>query len=767
MKIPYSIIKNFVPSLKQSPEELAEQISLKSYEVDSVYNLSENLKNIVVGHIQKITTHPNADKLNITEVLVDNNESLKIVCGASNIEVGQKVPVARIGAVLPNGLNIQPVNLRGQDSFGMICSATELGLNQESYGILVLPANTKVGIPIAEALGLNESIIDIDNKGLGTRASDSSSFYGVAREIALITNNNLEPLEISPLPTKQKLNKNISIQTKLCTYYSLLEVSGLSNYKFDSNVLSKGTYRVDLYVQTEVFKLDESIHKTLTLLGQKSKYPAVDLGNYVLFETGQPVHIFDAEKIKGKNIIIREAKKGEVFIALDGVELLLEAGDIVICDSEEIIALAGIIGGASTAVNDGTTKILVESANFDSARIRQTARRLKLLTESAKRFERQIPVELVDIAIQRLINIVEKSNLEILGYHNKGNNKSSQTSVALNYNYIRKYIGIDISDREIEKLLKLLEINIHKTFNSHQNNVIAPYWRLDLNTQEEYIEEIARLYGYENIKAKLDLDEIKPDIDKLFDFRRKLAEELTKIGYIEILNYPYTQEGGLKLINPVDSSKPYLRQNLAKSMAESIAINSKHKDNLKLFEISNVFTSEQHLHLSLSYWDKTQDNQHNINQAYFDFLKIIAQLGFDYTRFATKNTEQKVVIEYNQEIVGNISNSLVIEIDLSTLVSLLVSAQEIYSPIPKYPSVKRDITLTVNQKLSAQEVYNKIQSLVSQRCQYIGFRDKFQNSNLINYTFHLEFRDTEKSLSDAEVNQEIEAVQKYFEKITK
>ncbi|MEX0598295.1 MAG: phenylalanine--tRNA ligase subunit beta, partial [Candidatus Paceibacterota bacterium] len=557
MKIPYSIIKSFVPKLTQSPEELADLISRKSYEVDSVYNPGEALKSVVVGHIQKVNPHPNADKLNIAEVLVDNSDVLTIVCGAKNIEMGQKVAVAKIGAKLPNGLNIKAVNLRGQDSFGMICSAQELGLQESSDGILVLPSIAEVGTPVSNILGLNESIIDIDNKGLGTRASDSSSFYGVAREVALITNNSLQQLELSPIPIKQKLKKHIKVQTDLCKYYSVLELSRLSKYKFDSNVLSKGTYRVDLYVQTDIFKLDSSIHQTLALLNQKTHHPAIDLGNYILFETGQPVHIFDAEKVKGDEIIIREAKKGETFIALDGLEILLEDGDIIICDSEEIIALAGIMGGVSTAVGDGTTRVLIESANFDHNRIRQTARRLRLLTESAKRFERQIPAELADIAIQRAINLVEKSGLQALGYINYGHNKTTNKSVNLDYDYIRKYIGIDISDKDISQFLESLSIDTHKSFGSKKYNLTAPYWRLDLNTPEEYIEEIARLYGYDNIPAKLDITKIQVNSDSSFNFKRKISEELTKIGYNEVLTYPYSESGTLQLLNPVDETKPY------------------------------------------------------------------------------------------------------------------------------------------------------------------------------------------------------------------
>jgi phenylalanyl-tRNA synthetase beta chain len=763
MKVPYSIIKTFVPSLTQSPQELSDIITLKSYEVDSVYNPGENLANIVVGHVKKVDQHPNADKLNITEVLVDNNETLKIVCGAKNIELGQKVAVAKIGSTLPNGLNIQPVNLRGEDSFGMICSAKELGLAEESDGILVLPSSAEVGAPIVDALGLNEAIIDIDNKGLGTRASDSSSFYGVSREVALITNNKLKPIDLSQIPFKQKLKKHIHLETDLCTYYSVLELSGLSKYKFDSNILSKGAYRVDLYVQTDIFKLDSNIHKTLTLLNQKTYHPAVDLGNYILFEIGQPVHIFDAEKVKGDRISVREAKKGEVFVALDESEILLEEGDIVICDSEGIIALAGIMGGLSTAVGDGTTRVLIESANFDANRIRRTARRLKLLTESARRFERQIPVELADVAIQRIINIVEKSGLQVLGYLSKGNNSTNHNTVQLDYDYVRSYTGIDISDNEITDLLNSLDITVHKSFGAKKYSLKSPYWRLDLNTPEEYIEEIARLYGYDNIPTKLELGDIKLKSNDIFNFKRKLSEELSKMGYVEVLTYPYSKDGTLQLLNPVDESRPYLRQNLTESMSRAIESNSKYSDNLRLFEISNVFTSEQHLHMSLGYWNKDTDVNVNANQAYFDLLRLVANLGYDYQKFTSTIIENKVVISYSDQGIGWVDLSGVIELDLSVLSSILSPLSEKYTPIPKYPSVKRDITVSVSEKVSSQEVYTKIQSLVSKRCYYIGFRDRFQNDNLVKYTFHLEFRDDNKSLSDDDVNIEIDHILKQFE----
>lgn len=761
MKVPYSSLKKFVPDLTQSPEEIADLLTLKSYEVDSVYNPGHSLHNVVVGHIQEIHPHPNADKLHITEVLVDNNEVLTIVCGAKNIEMGQKVAVARIGAVLPNGLAIQAVNLRGQDSHGMICSAKELGFDVDSQGVLILPTNAVIGKAVSEVLGLNDAIITIDNKGLGTRASDSSSLYGVAREVSLITNKSLQDLELGLIP-KTHLDRHIKIETKGCSYYSLLGISGLSNYKFDSNVLSKGAYRVDLYVQTDTFKLDDSIHALLQLLNQPTHHPAVDLGNYILFEVGQPVHVFDAEKVKG-NILIREAVEGETLLTLDDIDISLKEGDIVICDSEKIIALAGIIGGKSTAVDDGTTQVLIESAHFDADMIRKTARRLKLLTESAKRFERNIPVELGTIAIQRILHFIEQSKLQVMGYSSKGDPSSKPLTTDITYEYIRKYLGVDISDADINQYFSQLHIHVRKSMGSHHYHLTPPYWRLDLNTPEEYIEEIARLYGYDSIPATLEMGNMSVIPNPIFDLKRILTEGLVNMGYIEIITYPYVAQGNYQLINPVDDSKPYLRNNLTHSMSMAIESNQPYRDILKLFEISHVFTPDQHMHMSMSYWSKQGSSESNINQTYHDIIHLFLRLGFDINLFTLVSNDASTNIVYSDAIIGTIDSSVgVIEIDVTVLSEVLVSFSETYAPIPKYPAIKRDITISTEINTSSQEILNTIKLLVSPRCEYIGFKDIFETDTGINYTFHLEFRDREQSLTDKDINEEILHIEKHF-----
>jgi len=402
MKIPYSVIKNFIPNLNIDVYKVANLYTMKSYEVEGIQDLAKGLDNVVVGEIIEINPHPNADKLQITKINVGLDVLLNIVCGANNIAVGQKVPVAMIGAILPGNFEIKETKIRGEISQGMLCSKKELGLGDDSQGIFILGDQREIGKPIAETLNLNDAIIEIDNKGLGTRAGDSSSFYGLARELSILIDKPLINLPKVKLPRPSGSPRRIHRDNTICSYYSLIEVKGLSSYEFNSNVFSKENYRVDLYVQVDKYTLDEHIRHILNLLGYNTGNASVDLSNYIMEEIGQPIHVFDSEKIVGNDIIIRKAEKGESMVDLNDNELVLEEGDIVICDSEKIIALAGIIGAKNSSVDDGTQKIMIESAQFDSNQIRITARRLKLLTDAAKRFERGIPPILAQESLERV-----------------------------------------------------------------------------------------------------------------------------------------------------------------------------------------------------------------------------------------------------------------------------------------------------------------------------------------------------------------------------
>lgn len=763
MKIPYSVLKNFIPNLNIDVYKVADLYTMRSYEVEKVEDLAQGLDHVVVGSIIEINPHPNADKLQITKVDVGGDLLLTIVCGANNISVGQKVPVAMIGAVLPGNFEIKETKIRGEISQGMLCSKKELGLDDDSQGIFILGEQREIGALLSEILNLNDAIIEIDNKGLGTRAGDSSSFYGLARELSVIIEKPLISLPKVKLPKPSVSPRKIHRDSSICSYYSLIEVKGLSSYEFNSNVFSKENYRVDLYVQVDKYTLDEHIRHILHLLGYSTGNASVDLSNYIMEEIGQPIHVFDSEKIVGDDIFIRKAEKGESMIDLNDNELILEEGDIVICDSEKIIALAGIIGAKSSSVDDGTQKIIIESAQFNSNQIRLTARRLKLLTNAAKRFERGIPDILAKEALERIGWFLKEGKLEFGNYYTSGVIESTHKVVELDYDYVRKYLGVEISNLEIEKILRKLSVEIKHSQFTHKNILTAPYWRVDLNTQEEYIEEIARMYGYENITPKLDLDIIVSQNDIQYDIQKHFAQNLKNLNYTEVITYPYTnQESYYQMLNPIDNQKPYLRETLTKSLIE-VRNNNKHNiDSYKLFEISHVFGEEEGINLALTQHDKSKISFDINTELYQDLLKVSSYFGINISLFDFIEKSKYIEIIYNKVIVGSIYKE-VCEISLSKLLLLAEYINEQYSNIPKYPIVKRDITLNVAKEITVKEVYDKLLKIKSDLCINIIFKGSFTKDNMNNYTFHLQFQDHNKSLMDKDVNLELEKMLKAYE----
>lgn len=764
MKIPYSILKKLVPQLSLSPVEVANLLTLNSYEVDSVLDISSAYVGVVVGQIKSIQPHPNADKLKVTEVSIDDNQTpLVIVCGASNIQIGNKVPVATIGTQLPNGMNIQQASLRGVDSFGMLCSAKELNLSQESEGVMILSDSFAVGAALSQVLNLNEVVIDIDNKGLGTRAADSSSFYGVAREVSILTNYHLNDIALAHLP-RQKPGYSVKIQTRLCQYYSLLEVKDLSQYAFDSNVLSKGNYRVDLYVQTEKYQLDPVIVNTLKTLHIPQYHPAIDLGNYITHEIGQPMHVFDIEKVAGKTLIVREAQDGETMISLDGTELILQKGDIVITDAEKIIALAGIIGSNQAAVSDGTTGVLVESAHFDAQQIRATARRLKLLTDAAKRFERGIPSYIADQALARYAYFLEQAQVTVAGYQSWGRkNNEKKSEIRLDYRYVNSYLGVELDSNIITKLLERVGCEVVHS-RSEEHTILPPIWRLDLTTPEELIEEIARLYGYDKIPIRLDISLLPIKNNPLFEIQRSISRSLVAQGYTEIMTYPYSTQGIFRMKNPVNQEAPYLRTTLVPHMEESLKKNLLAREELSLFEISHVFGEKEEVFLVLGYISRTVKTSSEVaHQLYQTLFRSFLQMGVKYTNITRIVEDNIILVLYQEQEIGKIfATKGVLEINLSTLVAISGHQQEIFSPLAKYPAVKRDITVQVDSVITAQQVYDTIVSLATSLCELVYYKSIYQEGIYNKYTFGLQFRANDRSLSDEEVNTIMDSIEKGF-----
>ena len=759
MKIPYSVLTSFIPQLKQTPQEVAEALTQYSYEVEDVYALRDTIQNVVVGEIREIEEHPEATKLQITHVHVGDEEGTRqIICGASNIKIGQKVPVALEGARLPGDVEITHKVVRGQESFGMLCSKAELGLGTDSSGIYILKSTTEIGKDILEVLELDDTIIEIDNKGLGTRASDSMAFYGIARELASVLKTKLNPLDTKDLPKPGKSFK-IKRKEELCSYYSILQVDGLSTYEFDSNIYSQDNYRVDLYVQVNSYTGDDQVNRILEMLGYATDKPAVNLSNYIMEEVGQPIHIFDLEKISGDTITIREAKDGEEFIDLKDTVHNLVKGDIVICDKEKIIALAGIIGAKAAAVDDGTRKILIESAVFNATRIRKTARRMNLLTGAAKRFERKIPAPFAREALERVSWFLEQAQIPLGEYVESGSSEVKEEWWDLDTDYIRKYLGVEIEDKTIESLLKRVGCEVKKGF-GQAKKVKAPYWRLDLTIAEEFIEEVARLYGYHKIPEKLDIDLHLPHHDHNFQLVRHVTEALVALGYNEVLTYPYIGTDNpcpYTMQNPVDHTRPFLRTTLHHHMSQTLDYNKPRYDNIALFEVSRVFTETEELHLNIAWWNKHIDRDTCLSQVYADWIKVLYRLGINPSFSDFSLTSEGAQVTYKEQVIGFMDiTSQSLEVSLSQFYSVAVWQGDLYQGIDKYPVVKRDMTVEVENSIPAKQVYDEIYEYTSDLCRLVELKDTFETDGKKRYTFYLEFRHQDRSLDDQEVNQEIE-----------
>ncbi len=435
MLISYNWINKYFDNRLPKPNELVEILNSHAFEVESVEDLSQRFNKIVVGQVVGVEKHPDADRLSVARVNT-GSEELQIVCGASNLEKNQKVPVATVGAILPDGFEIGKAKLRGVESNGMICSESELGLAKESEGIMVLDESAKIGQNFAEYLNLNDTILDIDV--LPNRAHDCLSHRGMAKEIAILTD--LEPeIKKSGVPGTPQTDIKSSIvvkieDEKLCRRYIAVEVQNI-----------------------EVKESPEWLKKSLESIGQRSINNIVDATNYVMFDLGQPLHAFDREKLSGGKIIVRNAKSGEKITTLDKQEVELDESVLIIADEQSPLAIAGVKGGDKAEVDKNTKNIVLESANFDPTSIRKTSRRLNIPTDSAKRFENEISTELAGVAMDELVALIKEvagTNDTQFGVKNDVYpRKPNLYKVGVSTDEVNKLLGTNISDKQVEEIL--------------------------------------------------------------------------------------------------------------------------------------------------------------------------------------------------------------------------------------------------------------------------------------------------------------------------
>lgn len=766
---------------------------MKSFEVENLEKIGGNLDGVVVGKILEIKKHPNADKLRIAKV--DVGKEMEVVCGAPNIEVGQKVAVALLGTKLPNGMVMKEVEIRGIKSCGMICAEDELGIGNNHSGILVLDPKSKIGSPLTKELSLEDYTFEI--KVLPDRAHDAQSYVGVAREIVALENRQLD-YDFDGLILPSKKTKNISIEIKakeLCPRY--------------------------IGAVMENIEIKESpiwMKNRLLSSGIRPINNIVDATNYVMLELGQPLHAFDAQEISGKKIIIRKAKKGEKITLLDESIKELAEDDLIIADENKALAIAGIMGGQHSGINEKTKTIVLESANFKAISIRKTRTNLNIKTDASDRFEKDIDPNLAEKAMVRLIEIIEHiAGGKLDGIVDIYPKKKKPWTIKLDLESVDKLLGEKVPHGESKKILMLLGFQVKML--GRQMLVTIPTFRIDVKTQEDLIEEIGRIYGYEKIKPIAPLVPINPaPVNEKLSFVRGLKNSMITQGFSEVCNYSFYSEHDadsakirsikhLKLENPMNPDQALMRISLIPNLLKNIRENLKNFKEFNIFEIGNVYHPSQAVlpeektmltgAVVLEKKSSEEENQDKRHASIFFEAKsqadgILGQLGvldhyyddfkvdFAETSAALwhESRSAEIKIEGTGETVGFIGeiNPLVLErFGLRTRVAMFefdlqkmqaISQQEReYAPVNKYPLVVRDVSLVAGKDVRVDNILRTIQKAGGNLVLDVDLFDAIDFAdNTSSFAFHIIFSAEDRTLTGKEIDDAMNSIMSSLEK---
>lgn len=579
MKVTYNWLKEFV-DFDLSPDELAEVLTMLGLEVEAMEKQGCGMDDVVVATVEEKRQHPNADKLSLCRVN-NGSEILDVVCGAQNFQQGDTVALAQIGANLPGDFKIKRSKIRGEESCGMLCSEKELGLADESAGIMVLPSGlAALGTPVFEALGLKDTLLEI---GLTPNRADCLSVAGIAREIAAKIGKSVRypEMEISEGADAADASIGVTIEdVDLCPRYAARFISGCQ-------ITASPAWLV----------------KRLNAVGMRSINNVVDVTNLVMMELGHPLHAFDCEQLEGSRIIVRRAGEGELFTTLDAQQHTLTSEDLVICDVARPVALAGIMGGLNSEISDTTSNILLESAWFKPAAIRRTSKRLGLHTESSHRFERGADLGMVIRALDRAASLIAQlsGGTVAQGVVDVYPNIITPPAITLRPERAGALMGLELSQQEIADILIRLECIVRETVDGTLE-VIPPTYRIDIEREIDLIEEVARMKGFDAIPATMPIARVGSDLPTLHQrMERSVRDILVAHGMNEIINFSFTspdaadklllpdddiRRTAIKLANPLVSEQSIMRTTLLPGVLESVARNISFRTmDLKLFEI--------------------------------------------------------------------------------------------------------------------------------------------------------------------------------------
>ena len=778
MKVLKSWLNDWVDIDKINGDELSLALESLGFEIESRIDIKPNYKNIVVGKVLEIYPHPNADKVRVTKVDTGNNV-FEIVCGAFNFDVGAVVPVALPKSEIKDSFLIDKRDIRGVESNGMICSATELDLWEDNSGILLLDDDVKPGTDFSTIYPQNDIVWEI---GVTPNRGDCMSHLGVARELSHYFKKPLLDNSSQLNPSIESILSLSSGTIKACNTYAGIEIENIKIK--DSNFNTK--YR-------------------LSQVGTRIINNVVDYTNYVLYDIGQPLHAFDRDKLFGK-ISVRYAKQDETLLTLDNQNRQLSKNDLIITADDKPIALAGVMGGLETEVTQETNNLLIESAYFDKVSIMNTSRKLNLISDASIRFERGIDHQFQLLGLNRFINIFQQD--QHITYSSPvvdSKQQFSMVDVSFSRNEIYKILGIKLENDFIENMLEYLGINYTLT----DNDIVfqSPSWRYDLERPIDLIEEFAKHYGFNNFESTLPIGNNKNNLGEYWHLKRSLTDKLIAMNMYEIqtlsfvsqeINQIFTPEKkSVEINNPIDQTNKFLRTSLHPSLIEVYKNNIEQNNQSEMFfEINNIFDAGEHQNFDsipnqiyslsalipskLTNSDTRQDP--TINDIYFAKQILIDCFGkIELKQIHKPGFHQNLsfIILKNNKVLGHLgqlasqleksyelNNSIFLfSIDLS-----LISSEDLininYSPLSPYPYVKFDLSFMVPDAFAASELIQEVEKFLINNENVITIFDDFKNEKSRNLGIRINTRSYSKTYSEEEVtdilNQVVDVLENKF-----
>jgi phenylalanyl-tRNA synthetase beta chain len=792
MKVSLNWIKEYLPGVKfEATEELTEKMINAGLDIEGIEDQSEIFKNFVIGKVIEKQKHPNADKLSVCKVDI-GNKILNIVCGAPNVDKGQKVCVAIVGAVIPDGgFEIKKTKIRGEISEGMICSEKELNISDDYEGILVLNDDAVTGERFSDYSNSNDIVFDI---GITPNRGDLFSHIGMAREIGAIYDHKVKKPEIKIKESGEDTHDLIKIKIE------------------NTDMCKRFTGRVIKNV--EIKESPDWLKKKLTAIGLRPRNNIVDITNYVMMETGQPLHAFDYDKIIDKLIIVKTAKDGEKFITLDSKERTLNDNSLMICDAKGYSGIAGVMGGEFSEITNDTKNVFLEVAYFDPVSIRKNSKKLGLQTDASQRFERGVDIENVEYASLRATELInELAGGEVSkGLYDVYPEKFERLLVPLRVKRANEIIGIDLHEDEVVRLLYKIDILFLRKENDDLVFEIPEFRRHDIQREIDLIEEVARLYGYQNIHEdqsfRINTGSKEGYDDSIILIRDTITDFLIGRGFNQIVTVPLVDKDKeskfstkfIEIENPNSVEMNAMRSNLSHGMLNVIRNNyhNSGKDiSIKLFETGRVFLNEKKKfneedHLCIGLSGRRDEKLIYGGDRKFDIFDIKGEVEMllfklnleNYRLFYYNNQplkEQKIEIALNDEPIGNIYKAdkeilkdfeieedvYIAEIRLPFIYKNYSGARY-YSEISKFPVVKRDLALLASVETSYQEIDKKIRQSAGEYLKSLEVFDIYTGERIGNnkksLAFTLSFSSIEKTLTDEEVNKVIEKIIKDLEK---